>query len=747
MPIECTENVEDLEMHERTWIHAFRCHSVNSYKRFKFSHTKRSNNHPLRIQRRQEAKRIYKRKVNLVLNTDLWKKWGFQTLVDLLNSLKASGLSTQQRRSVGALIRGQVQRSFGIRLKAKYCCILPASSTSVKKRSLLDWFGELIHERFGRTPIAFYFKKHLTLTQKPSVTLKDVVANAKKTLEHNGKHSCPCDTFPELQDRTGHVYIRATDLPSMHSQLKSILSISNSNPLALAPRNFLGYAFAAVKRSCRDMKINPNFSRKQNTDLASILKRSGPPPFKLLQYNNVKKILKPYSHFTFVEIDKNSKTWLLCCPRHYSQICVSHFQDQRYYKKIEDSTARVELDVKRNLIKSSSSCQIHFPRKWNLGHAKLLPKNKDIYKYRPLVSFFKFISRPLGRRISRCLSVAIKQLGKRWKTMELTDMKTFPSKIQLLNSNPKWKTKINEGEVTFLKMDIKNQFTSLDKTEVKESLLYAIRCLRNQCRNGHGFAIRRRQIEKSGDKLGHGQTRDYWNFSFNDVLAYVNFELENALFSVGNSLYKQTNGLPMGGFLSAGLAVLHSMYAEHTQQHLWLNYDAAWFRFRDDILAIVPRKLDAEQIQDVVRSLNVIYGPHLQVELEDASQTHINFLDYWISYTGQLNTWHYSKNCDLIFRSLPKKVTRYLLPTAEVPRETLIGMVTAIFKKISKASPTIEGKIVGLMQILIEWLPMGYKRKWFQQAIDRSAPKKSHQMFRKLIGTLAGCLASKARSI
>ena len=69
----------------------------------------------------------------------------------------------------------------------------------------------------------------------------------------------------------------------------------------------------------------------------------------------------------------------------------------------------------------------------------------------------------------------------------------------------------------------------------------------------------------------------------------------------------------MGGLVSAGLAVIDSIYVEHCNQFLWKTNFAisSWSRFRDDILAIVKYKCDKADIQFLLKRLQLMYGPQL----------------------------------------------------------------------------------------------------------------------------------------
>ena len=98
----------------------------------------------------------------------------------------------------------------------------------------------------------------------------------------------------------------------------------------------------------------------------------------------------------------------------------------------------------------------------------------------------------------------------------------------------------------------------------------------------------------------------------------------------------------MGGFNSAPLACLDAMVQEHLAANLMRGHIK--LRYRDDIL-LFPKKISNIEIKRRHDRLNQIYGPDLQVELEQTSHTKINFLEYII--TNTLNTYHLNKNSSI----------------------------------------------------------------------------------------------------
>ena len=142
------------------------------------------------------------------------------------------------------------------------------------------------------------------------------------------------------------------------------------------------------------------------------------------------------------------------------------------------------------------------------------------------------------------------------------------------------------------------------------------------------------------------------------------------------------------------------------QEHLAANLlrDHIKLRYRDEILLIFPRILAKENIRKKHEKLNKIYGPELQVELEQISYISINFLEYVIM--NNLETYHLNKNNTT---NQNKTIIRYPPRNAEYPRHIFIGTIIGTIKRAINRSFTLQNKIYSCTQTIIEFIRLNYK--------------------------------------
>ncbi len=109
----------------------------------------------------------------------------------------------------------------------------------------------------------------------------------------------------------------------------------------------------------------------------------------------------------------------------------------------------------------------------------------------------------------------------------------------------------------------------------------------------------------------------------------------------------------MGGYLSATLSMLYSIFKENLNKKLWkdaLEY-SAWIRYRDDIIIFTRQNLRKEGIENTIKKLQRLYHRKLEIELEDVTHSKGTFLDFNIikkMNNKETETWHYNKNYNII---------------------------------------------------------------------------------------------------
>ena len=93
-----------------------------------------------------------------------------------------------------------------------------------------------------------------------------------------------------------------------------------------------------------------------------------------------------------------------------------------------------------------------------------------------------------------------------------------------------------------------------------------------------------------GWKRPSNNNDDYAIINLNTLLKIINLDFDHAHFKIGDLILTQKNGCPIGGFISAQLAIIYCCYAEHTfmsSRTPRLQHSIYGIRSTDDLLLII----------------------------------------------------------------------------------------------------------------------------------------------------------------
>lgn len=731
-----------IEITEKQWIHKFRGQLINDpliwdckpIRAEEKSYLDTRESKKRRVEARKTIKVNYRKSANLVCNTNLWKEWSNTAMVKLLCHLKIAQLETIQQRKVNGILRNHLKKTMNIKLLEKYTCKLLTTKELNRKR-IKSW---IYHRILKIAPLAIFAKYvalHLEVIGTAEKTLGSMIGNKKRVImQQKGKPTCKCHEI-DMPKIDGHIHTKAINLGDNFKDLRDILVISKKNPVWYDEKAYFGKQFAMLRLFFKKINLDDNWSPGENQEIFEALRRRNEPQLdKRLVKDRVAALMKPWKDsLTFVEIDKNANTWAIICQQRYLEEMEKHFSDQTHYEEIREMKNTIKKQIEGSYSNKNLQKKIKGKTKWELGSGSLLPKNKDIKKFRPLVSYSKFYTRTFGKLASRALTVLIRYLKGTWKTMELMRTKDTVGELSKLNAGKKWKEVLEKGKLTFLKFDIKNQFTNLPKAKVLEALQAAIKVVMKKSGKKH-IALRRREEERHSDKLGTGTNRTWINIGMDELMQYTRLELHTPYIQVGGKIYRQIEGLPMGGYLSAGLAVIYSMWKENCYSRAWRNLEmkSKWLRFRDDILVILEGEVTPVKTKQLQEILQEVYGKELTVELEDTSNDAIHFLDYNIwKTTGGLRVWNHNKNYGIILPAKKELATiRFPEMSSETERTVMKGIVNGTVKKVLKAANFQGGRILGILEACLEFGQKGYPRRWILDALKGTSEEM--KMLRKV---------------
>ncbi len=738
-PLQHLPDKVQLKTKEKEWMHKWHDTMINDSTAWTknpklWNPTDDKYNKPKPLSRQQhQQKRIEKKlawryewrgQAMMVLRNNKWRKWASSTLIGFLNNVRAAHIPKFLEHKLVTLVKAHLYASHGIQLRAMYILRLE-TAPNLNRIEISKWVGRLLHNKLddNNQQMATYIARHTKVVLTSTRKLKQLVNTGSKSIKDidisnpDNHATCYCHLYSDLlKGDSKHVYIKALDLPTPYNDLRSILTISSKNPVHFNDRQYLGRQFNNIRAFLSQLKLDKSWSTEQNNQLLDLLWRPKTYLNRALDFHFITSTIQKYKGLVNVQLDKNSNTWVVSCKQYYQQLTFNHFnQDNHYERAIFPPVTAKEVVLQYfelwKIADIAKKRQI-----WKIGQASVLPKDKDIHRLRPLVSYYNFLAKPAGKIVARALSLIIRTLGSKWQTFDLFSTKDFVTKIKQWNSNLKDKP---QADYTFVKFNIKNQFTELNKNTVLSELSDIFNEIDQKWKNSSHISIARRLMDKKRDRWGKGNKRDFITIQLNQIFYYCQFEIQNPYFQVGKTVFFQKNGLPMGGLVSAGMAVIDAMYKEQHNQKLWqTSMSIKWTQFCDDILAVIPGKLNNCQITAVKDNLQQLYGNNLEVVQEESSYDHISFLDYNIAFNNsQFYTWAKNKNLDLVYNAPSKRIIRYPEPSADLHYTIFQGMMIGGIKKAIRYSNTPALKLLSTIQIIMEWCAKGYFFKQIYNAL------------------------------
>jgi hypothetical protein len=582
------------------------------------------------------------------------------------------------------------------------------------KRVILNRIKEEKGERLAR-----WIGSRIRVVRAPDVRLGDVIRRAAQVHKMDRVEPvCKCNEWPEELKIDGHVLCKAEEIRDVAT--RELLTINNKTPLVLTTRRYVWKQEEGCNKFLKEVGIGG--LREEDR---KVIERGYRERRSVLTEGRVKSVLREWKKEEMViyERDKNGYTWAVQCTTKYVQRLEETYNPEtnKQYKGVNRKEEEVMKEVELEYEKLTAGKQVRKKKEWSLSTGRVLPKDKDIQKSRPIVPFFKHIGRNLGKVIGAAMTVVIKEVDKLWVTMNLSTTQEFTKQIREFNNNSFWKKRIG-GKFTMAKMDIKNQFTNMDKEEGYKSVCIALDELERRGMTSIRISKDRTMKKRDGFKVGGNK---YWTVTNTDIKEYVRFELDNCYIRVLNKIYQQVEGLPMGGMISACVAQLDAMRKENENLRVWkkAKFPGIWHRYRDDTFLLTTGHKSREWMLALASRLEEMYGAGLTVEVEDIQKEEINMLDTKVVITDKgIVTRDNNKNIDFkkeSWEDSSKWKVRYPSVGGNIDPKvfinTIIGAQTATKRRMSNLRCYEEDTIKNVA----EWHRRGYKTRWIRTAIYR----------------------------
>ena len=399
---------QKLDWTEQQWIKRFRHNTLNSVKGIynmynsKLFNNNRSISRKQRLIKIQEMRRLKRTAIMILRSTLNFQELQNEELVEILLLIEHAGFSKRQKHVLSHKLKKEAKKR-GIDLCKNTTLVVPNIKQKDKQILLQDIIDKLA-SHFGYTA-ARQLTNNMKIVSSNAKSIRDIVCNRKKYLlkSYMKDITCSCNRFSNLiRNEEKHVMMKAIDLDDNHMELKKLLLMNSNTRVEMSKGRWEKLAIERTeaglqKLTGRKIACTELYRNKEQVKCA-------------IDEKTIKNILRRYKGLLFTEIDKNPYQWVIACPCTYLKKVMEHFEDKHHYTKEDIRITEANNLARKNYVENGLEEIVPFKKNGVIGNAYILPKDKDINKIRPIVSYYKHGCRKLGRMVARALTVLIKRI-------------------------------------------------------------------------------------------------------------------------------------------------------------------------------------------------------------------------------------------------------------------------------------------------------------------------------------------------
>eukprot|EP00808_Paulinella_micropora_P003722 g5337.t1 len=419
-----------------------------------------------------------------------------------------------------------------------------------------------------------------------------------------GPPQCTCQRWRPLQPAAAHFSSRLSDMQGIAGQVGAISA-------KWVPAPSRSSACISLIRSCLRFLDNIDLVNEVDGFLCSFSQQTRldehgcmtePAPISQDDIARTKILL---NGLVICALDKNPNSlWVECPVLTYGRMEKEVVQAPCFTpcdRKPEDLLDEYfQLYISRNLKRFGKLTQ----KLARLYSALIFPKDKaPIEKSRLVCNRRRPPWRYVLRNLGHILTFVVLEFSKHCMNFNLNDL---PKVQELLHrAMARFRAQDGTAHLFAYQCDVKQMFTWLSKQSVLQSVMFALRFIQTygrsdgrSCSRVEAFQVSKKPWSVAGrapkHRVGNKTSTardDFYFFTFQYVIALVQLDLDHAHFTMGNGVFMQLHGCPIGGYVSAQLAVLKCMVDEHTNLTVYIPRPLrkSFFGIRqvDDLLLLV----------------------------------------------------------------------------------------------------------------------------------------------------------------
>ena len=450
----------------------------------------------------------------------------------------------------------------------------------------------------------------------------------------------------------------------------------------------------------------------------------------VLQNNTVKENLnKLQSKFVLVPIDKAANNVAFICKQFYASVIVNELG----YNNITDN--QNNLNNTYQLINNTTKTEIIDAHKSFLSKYKV-EINKKMERLPSMYWLPKMHKQPVGFRFI----IASPKCSLKPLTKQITSIfKLVYNNVERYNLKSKIWSGVNKFWIIQNNKPVINTINKINKRHsAKHFSTFDFSTLYTKIPHNKLLEVLNEIIDfsfKGGtrDKITVTSSGAYWTkettnskgtvYSKNSIKSALKYILDNCFFEVGNLIFQQKIGIPMGSDPAPFFANLFLYNYESKWLHKLKNqqYHKARkfsnvFRFIDDLIAI-------NDGHEFLNSYHEIYPQELVLKKENVSDLEATFLDLHLQIENEkISTKLYDKRNNYNFH-----IVRFPHKSSNIPSKMFYSTIGAEILRICRTTTEFQNFVSATTSIISRMFKQGAEKIGLSNVINKMLCRHDHE--------------------
>ncbi|GBG85745.1 hypothetical protein CBR_g40474 [Chara braunii] len=548
-----------------------------------------------------------------VLRDILWQPWRIRDLYkrssrEIIALFRTATLfhDKRSRNLIKTVVSKVARKKFGCEIRRRPCVQIPFSS---------EITAGLIAQAVPDQALGHFVSDRVRVVVKNRKTVEMIIHNHRACVSEE-EVGCTCQSF-RLPRHEGHVKVRLSEIEGIPAFMRNSNNVTCG--IMISPHALETCMKRGIENWAKGKMIQVD-----RGDIEMCFRRGEMGGSGAMTTNAVRAAFGGLSRLVTVPIDQNPGASLILCPVLYLKACKDTFNHNPGFQLVARTEDQVLRTMREDYTRNGLTKVARWQSRGRMGQAYVLPKDKDIGRWRPISPCTFDPARVAAARIGKAIRYMLFGLPKNHH-FDLRSTEDLVKKCGEVRRDMSQRY----DEAIARSYDIKDMFSKLSHEVIIEAVDWLIAYHERRGMRGVKVGVRGKlvamvkRVRKEDGMVA---------VSLEDLRKEVAYELSNSFVRCAGKLLAQRFGIPMGRNSSPALACLvcakaeyEYMNREHERRSL-----VRGVRMIDDVMVIIGFRRSAavslERVTALFEEFERCYDENLALVRKDEGGNVFDFL-------------------------------------------------------------------------------------------------------------------------